>query len=287
MIKNERQYKFNNNDIIFITGIIPDFSKLNYYKAFIFDDDILKYMKLDKIVLTCEHSKSVEVWAFAKFDRNETHKLFSKEKRYIVSTFGRVYDVFKMRLVPISDSTGYFVTASDEKYKKVNVRIYNEYTVYYVHRLVACTFIKKPNKYYNVVNHIDEHPYNNYIWNLEWTDKSGNANMHNAWVRANETKVVPTKTTWTIDDIKEICYMIAEGHKSTYIYNTLFEKYPDNPMIDYEKIRTLYKHIMKRGDFHEIALLCGVKFNNTGKPDYMKEKGSISRADQTKNNTTG
>lgn len=275
----ERLYRFEKSDIIFITEAVPDFSKINYHKAFVLSDDVLRYMRINKFVPNDEkHKNSIEVWAFARFDRNDIHKEFSKEKRYIISTFGRVYDVFKMRMLSASDSSGYFVTASGEKYKKVNVHIYDEHTIYYVHRLLASTFIKKPNKYYNVVNHIDEHPYNNYIWNLEWTDKSGNANMHNTWVRSNETNVVPTKTIWSPDDIKEICYLIAEGHKATYIYNTLIERHPDNPMITYERIRTMYKHIMKRGDFHDIALSCGVKFNNTGKPDYTKETGSVLRA---------
>lgn len=42
-----------------------------------------------------------------------------------------------------------------------------------IHRLVAETFLKKtPNK--NIVNHLDNNPKNNKVYNLEWTDYKGN-----------------------------------------------------------------------------------------------------------------
>jgi hypothetical protein len=38
----------------------------------------------------------------------------------------------------------------------------------YVHRLVALAFIKKPNKYINLVMHKDDNPKNNNVDNLQW-----------------------------------------------------------------------------------------------------------------------
>lgn len=273
------EYRFKNTDFVIINPKdIKSYYEWKLGKCFVFTDETMKYLGIEKMIPTDreETKNKKEIWAFARFDRNEVHKMFTKEKQYLISTFGRVYNMKSRKMIKQSDSSMYNATSSGERYKRVNVHIYNEYTIYYVHRLLATTFIMKPNKYYDVVNHIDEHPYNNYIWNLEWTDKSGNENMHNTWVK-NGTSRVPTKTTWTIEDIREICKMMAEGHKATYIFNTLFEKYPDNPMIQYEKIRTLYKHIKRRGDFHDIALECGVKFNTTGNPDYTKEKGSVEK----------
>lgn len=47
-----------------------------------------------------------------------------------------------------------------------------------LHKLVALTWVKNPDpEKYNVVNHIDGNPLNNYYKNLEWTDTSGN-NYH-------------------------------------------------------------------------------------------------------------
>lgn len=43
-----------------------------------------------------------------------------------------------------------------------------------VHRLVAIHFIENPNNY-EVVNHLDSNPRNNYFENLEWTTSSGNS----------------------------------------------------------------------------------------------------------------
>jgi len=45
---------------------------------------------------------------------------------------------------------------------------------YYVHRLVAETFLEKPDGC-DVVNHIDSDRTNNRVDNLEWTTKSGNS----------------------------------------------------------------------------------------------------------------
>jgi len=45
----------------------------------------------------------------------------------------------------------------------------------YLHRIVACTFIKCYNREkYCTINHIDEDKTNNHYTNLEWTNNSGN-----------------------------------------------------------------------------------------------------------------
>ena len=76
--------------------------------------------------------------------------------------------------------------------------------------------------------------------------------------------------------------VIKFTHPKSGFYRINYEKYPNNPMITYERIRTMYKHIMKRGDFHEIALQCGVHFDNSSKPDYNKEKGSVEKISKLK-----
>ena len=50
---------------------------------------------------------------------------------------------------------------------------------FYVHKLVACTFITNVDrKKYNIVNHIDENPLNNHINNLEWCTAGENSKKY-------------------------------------------------------------------------------------------------------------
>ena len=50
---------------------------------------------------------------------------------------------------------------------------------FYIHKLVACTFITNVDrKKYNIVNHIDENPLNNYINNLEWCTAAENSRKY-------------------------------------------------------------------------------------------------------------
>lgn len=64
-----------------------------------------------------------------------------------------------------------------------------------VHRLVANAFIENPNNY-NVINHIDGNPLNNYVSNLEWCTPKHNAQ------HAIENKL--KKCATNRDDLKEI-----------------------------------------------------------------------------------
>lgn len=56
---------------------------------------------------------------------------------------------------------------------------------YSVHRLVAETFLDNPNNYPQV-NHKDENPQNNSVYNLEWCTASYNINYGTAIQRAKE-----------------------------------------------------------------------------------------------------
>lgn len=61
-------------------------------------------------------------------------------------------------------------------YKRVTLWKNKTSKDFLVHRVVASNFIANPNSYY-VVNHLDGHPDNNNVGNLEWTDYRGNL-MH-------------------------------------------------------------------------------------------------------------
>ncbi len=56
-----------------------------------------------------------------------------------------------------------------------------------VHRLVAQAFIPNPNNLPEV-NHIDENPSNDFVWNLEWVDHKTNMNHGTANKRRSETQ---------------------------------------------------------------------------------------------------
>lgn len=67
-----------------------------------------------------------------------------------------------------------------EKCKKTQTRIRisvkkndNKRKAYYLHRIIARTYISNPDKY-SEVNHIDSNPYNNHSDNLEWCSRKQN-----------------------------------------------------------------------------------------------------------------
>ena len=72
-------------------------------------------------------------------------------------------------------------------YKKVGLSKNGKVKTYAVHRLVAKAFISNPNNL-PYVNHKDENPSNNAVWNLEWCDCSYNTSYGTSRERAWETR---------------------------------------------------------------------------------------------------
>ena len=61
---------------------------------------------------------------------------------------------------------------------------------FYVHRIVACTFLTNPDKKkYRVVNHIDGNSLNNKLENLEWTTASENSLHYYKLKNKNQLKL--------------------------------------------------------------------------------------------------
>lgn len=91
--------------------------------------------------------------------------------RYIVSNYGRVYDIkndcFVSQVLTGKPQYFYVNYTNDEGKRKLRR----------VHNLLARTWITNdnPTQYY-MVDHIDKNKYNNCIDNLRWTDRAGNAN---------------------------------------------------------------------------------------------------------------
>lgn len=262
------------------------------------DDKYMNEYGIEKIIPPYNDYKDTkELWKYCNFYR---HKEWNKKKKYMVSTFGRVLNVKKNKLLSISKSSGYSSNALGIRYSKVNIWMNeNEYAIYYIHNLMAHTFLKVPKKKNIVVDHIDENPSHNYLWNIQFVTRSENINLHNMrmaqkfideginitkkdnkylqkMINLKNGKIINTR--FSDDEIRHICKMIADGHKSTYIYNKLVEENPNDMKINYERIRTLYKHIMgKRHSFSEIARECGVIYPEEKCINpYLKEKGSVN-----------
>ena len=91
---------------------------------------------------------------------------------YEVSNLGRVRSLNYNKtnqtkiLTPWNNGSGY---------KLVGLRKDGKRKMFQVHRLVAIAFINNPNNY-QIINHKDENPSNNYVENLEWCTHKYNLN---------------------------------------------------------------------------------------------------------------
>lgn len=104
---------------------------------------------------------------------------------YLISNYGRVWSTKSLRLLALNEthfcyspekrklvhtSRGYLaVRLTDSSGKQRNMR---------VHRLVASHFVPNDDPQKNVVDHIDNDPFNNIAANLRWVTSC--ANLHSA-----------------------------------------------------------------------------------------------------------
>lgn len=100
----------------------------------------------------------------------------TKFPRYTVSDTGVVFLDGK---VLKSHDRGNVVKKNSSRYQAVNISIYDnngkfaKQIKYYVHRLVAETFIENPNNLSDI-DHIDENKENNHVNNLRWYTRAQN-----------------------------------------------------------------------------------------------------------------
>ena len=209
-----------------------------------------------------------EIWSFIKLDR---HKQFNKQRKYIISSYGRVYNLEKMIMCNSVDSG---ISTTKGNYRQVSLRFDGKNYTYFIHRLIALAFIPKiKNKPY--VNHKDGIPFHNYLWNLEWCDVS--ENMIHAiknGLKIEKRGENRSNSKWTDDEIRFICKLMEDGHKATYIYRTLKIKLNNDPRVEYERIRSLYKHIIHKTHWTHISQNYNINFSRN---NYSKEKGSVQK----------
>lgn len=239
---------------------------------FTFTDDVMRQMKIKKIPL---FENKEEIWSFVVLDR---HHELQELRKYIVSNYGRVYDLENRLMLPYiygpTSSNGY-------EYRSVTLYMKSNHrgaATYFVHRLVALAFIPqiedKP-----FVNHIDACPEHNWVWNLEWCNAS-----ENYWHAHTMGLINPARgearpnSMWTDDEIRLICSLMEEGHKATYIYKALGDVIKDEK-VTYERVRTLYKHIVHRTHWTHISKDYDIDFTPF---NYSKEKRSTSLAKMRK-----
>jgi hypothetical protein len=105
------------------------------------------------------------------------------EGLYQVSNFGNVKSLFTNK------NLSYRKSGKGRKYLSVSLRKNGINKIYYIHRLVAQTFI--PNLENNPqVNHIDENTYNNNYKNLEWCSVKYNINYGTRNLRKKITNIL-------------------------------------------------------------------------------------------------
>jgi hypothetical protein len=90
---------------------------------------------------------------------------------YGVNKIGQVKCLRTGNILPQYDVAGY---------KRLNLRNPDGYKCFFVHRLVALTFIENPNNL-DEVDHIDRNRSNNHIDNLRWADDYIQANNKCGW----------------------------------------------------------------------------------------------------------
>lgn len=231
------------------------------------DEGVMNLLDIPSIDLIDNHQ---EIWTFVKLDK---HEKFNKSRKYLISSYGRVYNVETKHIIMQYDGWKSKVAP----YKTVSLYYDGKIYKYLVHRLVATAFIEKTDddleKERVFVNHIDGNPSHNYVWNLEWVTTSENmihALKTGLWVLPHGENRSTSK--WTNDEIRFICSMMEEGHKATYIYHVLMDVLKDPERVQYERVRTLYKHIKKGTHWKEISREYDINY----KPyDYSKEQASV------------
>lgn len=157
-------------------------------------------------------------------------------ERYMVSTFGRVYDRASISFVSI--------VKDDEGYNRVHIHTSNGFKLVYLHRLVKIQFEGlDPDPIKNQVDHKDCNKDNNYIGNLEWVTKAENA------LRAIDNGLYTQfSVKLTEGDVHYICQMLKNGCSYKKISDSLYSKYNQDTTGMIGKIYRgeRWKHISKQ-----------------------------------------
>jgi hypothetical protein len=90
---------------------------------------------------------------------------------------------------------------------------------YFVHRLVAMTFLPNTNPKYNIVNHLDEDKSNANVNNLQWTDHTGNV-KYSLGKKVNQICLKTGEILFTYDSVRDANVGTNKPKDNTCIYDT-------------------------------------------------------------------
>lgn len=223
-------------------------------KTYKLSDSYLKKHKIPKL--------DGELWKYVILDR---HPEYNAVKKYLVSTKGRVLNRITHTLVKPFDSNR--SNADGEHWQRVLLyysSIQPKGIKYSLHKLVALAFIPNDDIENKIqVNHIDGHPTNNDVSNLEWVTISENMlHAHSmGLVKGMKIGEERSNAVFTNEDIHVVCQLMELGHKAMHIYTILIDISP-NPNITYERVKALVKHIRYQTHWTHISKLYKIKFNN-------------------------
>lgn len=110
---------------------------------------------------------------------------------------------------------------------------------YLVHRLVAQAFIPNPNNY-PVVNHKDENPSNNTVWNLEWCTQEYNCNYGNCRKKMSEAHKGENNHFYGKHFSEEHRRKISEALKHTNITLHIDTQHQTQAKKQLDKIQQIY-----------------------------------------------
>lgn len=121
----------------------------------------------------------------------------------------------------INNKTKQVKKAHIDRYGYLHMRLSDKNKKYFVHRLVALTYIENPDNK-ETVNHKDGNKLNNHISNLEWmTNKENLKHAYNN----NLTKGIPVKCTKTGKTWNSISQAAKENNINPgHLYNMLHGK---------------------------------------------------------------
>jgi hypothetical protein len=248
--------------------------KLPLHQLFRLNNAAMELLNIEPIEIIDNHE---ELWTYVILEKN---KEFNKARKYLISTYGRVYNTESSKILKSTSGWKSKVAA----YQSVALSYNGDRHSYLVHRLVAQSFIEKTDedieKERIFVNHIDGNPTHNYVWNLEWVTGSENM-LHAAHTGLWKLPLGENRSTskWTDQEIHFICQMMADGHKATYIYNVLGDVLKDPEKVQYERVRTLYKHIIHKTHWKHIAMLYDIDYTAF---NYSKENANVKKAEERK-----
>lgn len=197
-----------------------------------------------------------EIWTVVPFNTNyevSTHGNF----RYVKTKRTKKFNIDELK--------------ATQTRMRVNLYIDKKATGFYLHRLIAMTFIPNPNNL-EEVNHIDGNPYNNRVDNLEWMTREENMRHffeHREKYEGKHTKgvVLCNKSNEILQRYKCIDDCIV-SLKLDISYATLYG-YLNTTIYSYEKKSDASKHIYGANTYVGVTINKNKKYVTTYKKKYL------------------